>query len=488
MKRPTLITLFLIILAASFVRSYRWDRPVADWHSWRQADTAAVTRRYVQEGIDLLHPKYDDLSNIPSGLDNPQGYRMVEFPFNNAAIAFLYQLTANFHNLPVHIFSRLVAILYSLGSIIALFFIVNQLVGSRAGLISAAVYALLPFNIFYSTTMLPEVPLVFFTLTSIAFFIHFSQTKSNLSLFFFTAAASLAMLLKPIYIFVGLALLLIFLKNQGLKGFKNPPLYLSALVIVIPLLLWRQWIQQFPEGIPAASWLLNSTGIRFKGAFFRWLFADRIGRLILGYWGLIPFGIGLLRDPNKKSGWFFYSWLIGIGLYLTIFATGNVTHDYYQYFIVPIIAIFVGLGIDQLLFETPSQFNRLAVYALTLTSVAFMFAFSWFHVRDLFNINNPAIVAAGEWVDTNLPTDAKVIAPYMGDTAFLYQTNRQGWPIGTLIGDKINQGATHYVTTTQDDEANDLINRCQLLHQTDQFIVIDITNCDQTPTNANSNL
>jgi hypothetical protein len=41
--------------------------------------------------------------------------------------------------------------------------------------------------------------------------------------------------------------------------------------------------------------------------------------------------------------------------------------------------------------------------------------------------------------------DAKVIAPYMGDTAFLFQTNRTGWPIGFEIDKKIAEGAQYYV-------------------------------------------
>ena len=47
--------LFSLILILGFVvRLYKINNPVADWHSWRQADTASVTRIYVQNGINLL--------------------------------------------------------------------------------------------------------------------------------------------------------------------------------------------------------------------------------------------------------------------------------------------------------------------------------------------------------------------------------------------------------------------------------------------------
>ena len=38
------------------VRLYKITSPIGDWHSWRQADTSAVTRNFVKYGSDLLHP------------------------------------------------------------------------------------------------------------------------------------------------------------------------------------------------------------------------------------------------------------------------------------------------------------------------------------------------------------------------------------------------------------------------------------------------
>src|SRR5437868_9737445 len=87
-------TLFLIVLLffGFLVRLYRFDNPIADWHAWRQADTSAVSRNFVKNGFDVLHPRFDDLSNVPSGLDNPNGYRFVEFPIYNVMQAGAFRL------------------------------------------------------------------------------------------------------------------------------------------------------------------------------------------------------------------------------------------------------------------------------------------------------------------------------------------------------------------------------------------------------------
>src|SRR4030067_863850 len=106
-------------------------------------------------------------------------------------------------------------------------------------------------------------------------------------------------------------------------------------------------------------------------------------------------------------------------------------------------------------------FDRRFSLIMAVVSTGFGLGISWFFIRDFFNINHPEIVEAGKVADQVLPHDAKVIAPYLGDTAFLYQTKRRGWPIGGDIEKKISIGATDYVTVTKDAEVEMLLSRCK---------------------------
>jgi len=45
------ILISIILFFAFVTRLYKVNSPIADWHSWRQADTASVTKIYVEEGI-----------------------------------------------------------------------------------------------------------------------------------------------------------------------------------------------------------------------------------------------------------------------------------------------------------------------------------------------------------------------------------------------------------------------------------------------------
>src|ERR1700733_9571220 len=89
LEKNYILLLITILVVGFFVRLYRFDNPVADWQSWRQADTSAVARNFVEHGFDLLHPRMNNISNVQSGLDNPQGYFFAEFPIYNATSASL---------------------------------------------------------------------------------------------------------------------------------------------------------------------------------------------------------------------------------------------------------------------------------------------------------------------------------------------------------------------------------------------------------------
>src|SRR5207302_6010614 len=89
-----------------------------------------------------------------------------------------------------------------------------------------------------------------------------------------------------------------FQAEDGIRDFHVTGVQTCALPIcVLPLVLWRQWILQYPEGIPANAWLLNGNGIRFRPAFFRWIFYERLTKLISGYLGIV-----ILRSEERRVG------------------------------------------------------------------------------------------------------------------------------------------------------------------------------------------
>ena len=122
----------------------------------------------------------------------------------------------------------------------------------------------------------------------------------------------------------------------------------------------------------------------------------------------------------------------------------------------------------------PSQ--RFWTIILALLFFPLSFYFSWLQVKGLYQINNPVIIEAGQRADKILPKDAQVVAPYNGDTAFLYQTNRPGWPVVALplVELVADYGATHFVSTTRDDKTNWVLRHFEVLEDNPRFIIADL--------------
>lgn len=438
MKKLESLLLLLLLISGFLVRFYRFSNPVADWHSWRQADTSAVSRNFVKYGFDVMHPRMDNLSNVQSGLDNPRGYFFAEFPVFNVLQAGGFILFGHF---TIEEWGRLISIISSVAGMLFVFLLVRRHANSFAALASLFFYAFIPFSIYYGRTILPDSLGLAFLLGGLYFFdtwllftipsaVKHIKSKQVLREYLFFVISLLssicALLVRPHVVFFLPVFVYLLWKNFGLSFFKKWQVYLYTLLAVLPFGFWRVWMTQYPEGIPASAWLFNEGNIRFTGAFFYWLFAERIGRLILGYWGTSLLVLGLLWKRGKNYGFFIWFFL-GSLLYMIVIARGNVQHDYYQYITIPSIVMLLGCGLDGFVRFPKEYMNKWMSYGLACVVTIFMLAFGWYYVRDYFNINNLAIVRAGEAVNRLTPMNARIIAPYDGDSSFLYQTNRFGW-------------------------------------------------------------
>lgn len=466
-----IIILLPLLLLTFLVRTYRLQTPLADWHSWRQADTAAVARNFVKEKFNILYPQSDSFLAFNSqGLENPNRWFINEFPFYNAVVALIYkQFGIN------HIYGRLVSIFFATLGAMFLYLLTNKLFNRKVAILAGLYYALNPYNIYYGRVVMPDPTFVSLSIISLYLTVKWVETKKVGRAIAFASTFALAMLVKPYAIFMLIPILYWLYANWGKKVYRDPKIYSYLIASFIPLLLWRLHLHSHPEGTFASAWLMNGDGIRFTGAFFRWMVFERLNRIIFATGGFVLLIIGVLRSHLTKNGKLMLAWFLSVIAYFTVFAKGNVTHDYYQLPVMPVGAILVALGFFEVVNwakgKWEKRFNIVAATFLFVLSLAF----GWYEIRGYFNINNQAIVEAGQKADEILPQDAIVITPYQGDPAFLYQTNRYGWPDSGDINDKIKKGADYYITTSRDHNYNSLIKTFPILYENDNFSIIDLT-------------
>ena len=466
------IFILVVILAVGFaVRMYKIDNPIADWHSWRQADTAAVTRNFVRYGVNLLYPRYDDFSDVSGrGLFNPEGYRMVEFPLFNLVH---YTLREVFPFNTLEFWGRMTSVLSALASAVFIYLIVSRHASEKTAMLASFFYLLLPFNIYFTRVILPDPFMVTLYLVSL-YFLDLWSVGSIFKFFLLSAFfGALAVMVKPVAIFfLGVPAAWLFWKKYGFRFYRQKPLIILYSLYLVPFLVWRTWEHRHPEGIPGSIWLLNGDHIRFKGAFFRWIFGERLGNMILGNWGILPLSAGIIAALS--SGSYLLSWLAGAVLYLFTFASGNVRHDYYQIPILPAVSVMLALGVTALWKAEPSLLGTLGKRTLALISVLFMLSFSWYTLRGNYQINHWEIIQAGRAVDRLIPGDATVIANYNGDTAFLYHTNRRGFTNVPLpVKDLIDRfGIDYYVSVNYDVATRDIMDIYTVVEEKPEYVIV----------------
>lgn len=424
-NRIDVVILLVIITFALAFRLYKIDTPLIEFHSWRQADTLAVARNYSREGINILLPRYDDVSPLQTGQDNPRGYRMVEFPLYNAVIALWYQLIPQFD---IVVWGRAVSIFSSIVILGIIFNLALREAGRIAAVVSAMMYAVMPFFVFYTRAILPEV--FASMLVMIALYVAY-RSRSKYAIILSAVAFALAVLVKPTTVFYALALWYAYAHHQSKLSFRLATPLVLLVVALVPFGLWRLYIQQYPEGIPANSWLITSvsTGgamypIFFRPAFFRWIFFERINVLILGSFNLVYFIQGLW---SKTKTFLPHTLLLSSFAYLFTFQGGNVQHEYYQILILPSLAMISGIGFSYIYKNAHHLIQKIAVFAMGTALFIASWFISWEKVQHYY-YSLSDIPQFAKIVRTFVAPNELIVVDTGGDTTALFAFDRKGSP------------------------------------------------------------
>lgn len=134
--------LFVVILLSIAVRFVNIDATVICWHSWRQADTAALGRNFHDSGEGILFPRVD------WGGD---GHVETEFEAYTYLVSLMYGIFGVHEEI-----GRLISVLFSILAIAGVYFLARRFYGANVGLIASALYAVLPLTMFYGRAFMPE--------------------------------------------------------------------------------------------------------------------------------------------------------------------------------------------------------------------------------------------------------------------------------------------------------------------------------------------
>ena len=172
------ILIFLIISIGFFLRINTVSMLPLEYHSWEQTENLSIVREYLKNGIDLFNSKSFNTAPLLSGLQNENRIHSGELPIYQALCAIIIKIFLISEN-DTHIVARSISVVSSCSIILFLYWLGKKEHSKNIGIISAIIFAIFPFFVFYSRLALPDMFAFSFTLYSVFFLSKYFDFKEK---------------------------------------------------------------------------------------------------------------------------------------------------------------------------------------------------------------------------------------------------------------------------------------------------------------------
>lgn len=448
-----------ILVVALALRLEHVHDPLLDHPNWRQGDTASIARNFAALQYNILYPQtnYDG---------PPPNYVELELQILPFLAATLYKIFG------VHeIFGRLIAIAFSLGTVVLIACFARRLYeNAAAGLLAAALFAVFPGAVYYGRTFTPDVVMVFFLTASL--YAGFELLRGErargaenriIAVIGTTALLTLAYLAKPVAVIAVVPLCGMMVENAraGRRPLSAADGAAFATLLIVPLVvLWA-----YDSAVAAhAEWHWTSeiarlhvlpalaTSLSGIGAFAHKLslFFGSFGLLrvtMLGSIGFIFTTLACVAIPwtGSRSPLLLWGWLLG-GV---VYAFAVVTVERVDYYLLPLLP-FAALVVGGALANAIERFRGWAIPAIAGLVVVAVLLQGHIAVARYYRYDRAAYENA-VLLSKTLPPGALIVMGHYGPDV-LYYIDRFGWEEDPLLWtpfdeeSAIRKGARYYVS------------------------------------------
>lgn len=416
----------VIILVGTIIRFIGIDMPLLEGASTRQVYNAMVTRYFYEHGLNFFYPFMEIRGNAlyVQTLDAPV------IPYVGAL---LYRIFGGTNTEILRIIS--VAFTALAGAI--LYRLVAYISEKKTALAALFIFIFSPVSIFTGKSALHEMPLIFFTVGSLYYFLRWAKEGR----FVFSVLANiffiLAVLIKKTNFYLILPIAYIMFSQWRWKSFRK--CYLLAFSILV-VLAWQVWEFILRVKFPDPQWIhfdlrYNLERIIFTYTaqeFYKKIYLDIVNYVFTPV-GFVFFLIGILLRLKRGSERFLYAWLGAVALFYMIMPEQFWAHGYYHIHYLPIAAFFAARGFIFVLNIISSTEAALfkdkritaAIFAVIFIIMSTGYSYSSYCIPD----SKRAVLFVSAKVGELTGKDDLVIASEDNPTAVLYYSHRKGWPV-----------------------------------------------------------
>jgi len=403
--------------------------------AWRQADTASIAHHFYVNGFNILYPQIFWGGNGP-------GYVETEFQLYSYIVSVLYYFLGEHYWL-----GKFISLFFSTFAWLLFFPFAQRVLGDKR----MATWALLflvfsPLYLRYSVAFMPEATVMLFYIGALYFFINWASSLSKSHLVFSALCTSLAILVKPTSIHIGLLFALIALHKWGVNILRRREVWFSSFLALMPGILWYLHARNIYLTYGNTFGLLSGGDSKF-GKIGVWLgphlyyhLAYLDSKWVLGYGLIFFFLAGAMVAIRKREE-----------LRLIIFGVATVGFYYlivpryaheewgiqYHVYMLPFAALAAGLGVEWI-FNKYKGFIRTSILGL---SMGVFFGMTLFLFSGMLFSGNGGLYECAGYVKKLVPASERIIVSttsvafdngipnnYQEPQIFFY-SRRYGWSL-----------------------------------------------------------
>ena len=344
-----------------------FNLPPQGAHSWRQANTSAVARNFVEEDMNILQPRVDRRKNT-------NGVTGMQFPSFEFTVAIISKMIGGYHES----LNRIVSFLFFGLGLYFFYSLIEYLFKSKP-LAFFGMWAMSwsPVLYYHSINALPDILALAASIGGLLYFFKWNSTRSSKYILLALFWTTLAGLTKIQYLAIGFFILTIVVQYFLKKKYKTKDLIYLVAYGAISCITSISWYLY-------ANHLIEKSGLRDFGLVLRPLtnlveivkvlsyniFID-LPEYIVGYASALPLLFGIHFLYKKKIGKHalflgFVIWALSLTVYYYLEIANMGAHTYYLFPTFIMIFMVVAFGLR----EIWEKYSLLSIFLMFLMPIA----------------------------------------------------------------------------------------------------------------------
>ena len=411
----------LVAALSLIVHVYGLRAPLLDYHFHRQVNTASIARNYWREARPLHKPRVDWEGG---------GDRMAatELPVQMWLYGRLWPLFGL-----GEAWGRILSVLASALTAILLFLLLELELGAESAFYGAALFSLLPVEIYFGRTVQPEACALLGGVSALYFWRQ--SLEPGRPAWAWAAAAFSAFLavgLKLPYAHVFIPLAALSWRRLGRASLMDGRTWLAGLAAAGGVLAWYRYASSGVYVVPTHSnefWKI--LGYSRSLYFAQFLVFSRFPEIIATYGGSVLFFFGAREILVGRRDAFWLAWLSGVFIHLLALGEYAHSHDYTCLPMTPVVAGLMGEGLRLLLEKARSsapERRRLALAGVALLVLAVP-THAAFRIKHWYRQGFEYLARAGEAASAVSRPGDLFLTSCVAPSVALYYLDRRGWSI-----------------------------------------------------------